>query len=202
MRFEILNVEHGFAAYAIAADGAVLLFDCGLSNAVQPSAYLAQQGIGAIEILFVMNYDQDHVGDLPTLRKNFGIHYLACNRSVSVSQLEIMKSPVTHAMREVIDMRRTYIGPDNSQHQGIDFEFFYNSYPQFQDSNNLSLLVFMKMGELFFALSGDLERAGWKALLLNPRVCELLQAVNVFVHHIMGAKTDIARRSSTIADPM
>ena len=29
MKFEILNVQHGFAAYAIAQDGSVLLFDCG-----------------------------------------------------------------------------------------------------------------------------------------------------------------------------
>ena len=32
MKFEILNVEHGFAAYAIARDNSVLLFDCGYSS--------------------------------------------------------------------------------------------------------------------------------------------------------------------------
>ena len=39
MRFEILNVEHGFCAYAVGSDGGVLLFDCGHGSA-KPALYL------------------------------------------------------------------------------------------------------------------------------------------------------------------
>ena len=40
MRFEILNVEHGFCAYAVGSDAGVLLFDCGHGSANRPSTYL------------------------------------------------------------------------------------------------------------------------------------------------------------------
>ena len=73
MKFEILNVEHGFAAYAIAEDGSVLLFDCGYSATCQPSQYLWTQGIRVIRQLFVTNYDEDHIADLPMLLQWFEI---------------------------------------------------------------------------------------------------------------------------------
>lgn len=69
MKFEILNVEHGFAAYAIAEDNSVLLFDCGYSLTCCPSEYLWREGIRVIRRLFVTNYDEDHIADLPMLRQ-------------------------------------------------------------------------------------------------------------------------------------
>ena len=45
MTFEILNVEHGFCAYAVGSDGGVLLFDCGHSEMNRPSVYLPARGI-------------------------------------------------------------------------------------------------------------------------------------------------------------
>lgn len=47
MRFVILNVEHGFAAYATAQDESVLLFDCGYSSTTRPSDILYSQGVRA-----------------------------------------------------------------------------------------------------------------------------------------------------------
>ena len=73
MKFEILNVEHGFAAYAIAEDNSVLLFDCGYSSTCRPSEHLWRQGIRVIRRLFVTNYDEDHIADLPVLRRCFEI---------------------------------------------------------------------------------------------------------------------------------
>ena len=61
MKFEILNVEHGFSAYVIGADGSVIVFDCGRSQQLQPSDYLEEQQIRVIRNLFIMNYDEDHI---------------------------------------------------------------------------------------------------------------------------------------------
>ena len=63
MRFEILNVEHGFCAYAIGSDGGVLLFDCGHGSVNRPSTYLPDRGITNIHRFFVTNYDEDHISD-------------------------------------------------------------------------------------------------------------------------------------------
>lgn len=189
MKFEILNVEHGFCAYAIAEDGGVLLFDCGHSATCRPSTYLLAQGKNTIHRLFVTNYDEDHIVDLPLLRKLFDINILTRNSSVNSSQLRDIKTPpLSSAMNTLINMIDTYTGNVSIGQldlRGIQVQKFYNKYPTFTDTNNLSLLIFLDIGGVCFALTGDLERAGWIELLKNSQVCELLRRVNIFVasHH-------------------
>ncbi len=186
MRFEILNVEHGFSAYAVANDGKVLLFDCGHSTSLSPATHLAGLGINTIHRLFIMNYDQDHIADLPALREQLNIEILTCNTSVSANQLVQMKQPtVTSAMQRLVDMRRTYDSKAFPTHEGIDIQVFRNPYPEFTAPNDLSLLVFMQMNGLSVVLPGDLEIGGWTALLKNQEICKRLSGVSVFVasHH-------------------
>lgn len=68
---------------------------------------------------------------------------------------------------------------------GLRVKVFYNNYPSFMDTNNLSLLIFLDVGILHFVLSGDLERPGWLKLLENREVKSYLSKVNVFIasHH-------------------
>ena len=189
MKFEILNVEHGFCAYAIAEDGKVLLFDCGHSPACRPSGYLWTQDIRTIHWLFVTNYDEDHIADLPMLRKWFKFDLLSRNRSVNSTQLRNLKtSPLSPAMNILLEMIDNFTGGvtiEQLEPPGIRVQTFCNNYPTFTDTNNLSLLIFLDIGGVCFALTGDLERAGWIELLKNSQVCELLRRVNIFVasHH-------------------
>ena len=185
MRFVILDVEHGFAAYATAQDGSVLLFDCGYSSTTRPSDILYNQGVRTIRRLFISHYDEDHIGDLPRLRKYFTIEVLTRNKSLPVPDMLKMKTPITSAMNEMIDMCSLYTQSVSLQHPGIEATVFYNRYPDFTETNNLSLLVFLKVGDTSIALPGDLERPGWLALLRDPSVCRKLQDVDYFVasHH-------------------
>lgn len=189
MKFEIINVEHGFAAYATALDGRVLMFDCGSSSIMQPSKHLWDQGIREISRFFVMNYDEDHILGLPKMRESFGIRVLTRNASVSSDQLRSIKtSPISKAMSELLDMIDSYtsaIDEEQVKLPGTSIRMFCNSYPRFKDTNNLSLLVFLDIGDDTFALPGDLERDGWLELLKNKAVCKLLSNVTVFVasHH-------------------
>ncbi len=189
MRFEILNVEHGFAAYAIANDGSVLLFDCGHSPTCRPSEYLNAQGIQTIQRLFITNYDEDHIGDLPSVRRNLSVEVLTRNLTLTSTQLRSLKtSPISVAMESLLEMIDSYTEEvSNAQLEppGVRVWTFYNDYPTFTDTNNLSLLTFLDVGSVSFVLPGDLKRTGWLALLANAQVCQLLEQVNVFVasHH-------------------
>ncbi|HEY3216720.1 MAG TPA: MBL fold metallo-hydrolase [Candidatus Eisenbacteria bacterium] len=193
MRFEILNVEHGFAAYALASDGSVLLFDCGHSPSCRPSEYLPAQGIRVVRRLLVTNYDEDHIGDLPTLRERLAIEVLTRNASLTSTQLCTLKTPpISPAMRLLLEMIDSYtVQASNEQLEppGLRVWTFHNSYPGFTDTNNLSLLTFLDVGSVSFVLPGDLERSGWLALLANPQVRRLFGHVNVFVasHHGRGS---------------
>ena len=189
MRFEILNVEHGFCAYAIGSDGGVLLFDCGHGSANRPSTYLPDRGITNIRRFFVTNYDEDHFSDLLAVRRNLHIEVLTRNTSMTSSIVRSLKTPpISPAMNELLGMIDSFTGgvsPQQLEHAGLRVQFFCNDYPKFTDTNNLSLLTFLHVGAVSFALGGDLERAGWLALLQNPLVRGLLQRVDVFVasHH-------------------
>ena len=189
MKFEILNVEHGFAAYAIARDGSVLLFDCGHSPTCRPSDYLWAQGIRVIRRLFVTNYEEDHIADLPMLRQKFNIEVLTRNASVNSTQLRNLKEPpISAAMSTLFQMIDSYTGEVSNEQlepPGIQVQTFWNNYLSFEDTNNLSVLTFLDVGDVSFALPGDLERLGWLQLLENRYVCESLRRVNIFVasHH-------------------
>ena len=197
MRFKIFNVEHGFAAYAVTSEGSVLLFDCGHSLTCRPSEYLSAQGIQTIRRLFITNYDQDHIGDLPNVRQSLSVEILTRNPSLTSTQLRSLKTPpVSVAMELLFEMIDSYTGEVSNEQlepPGVRVSTFHNSYPTFTDTNNLSLLTFLDVGSVSFVLPGDLERAGWLALLANSQVCQLLARVNVFVASHHGRKGGYCR---------
>lgn len=176
-----MNVEHGFAAYAQGSDKSVFLFDCGYSSSYRPSEYLPARGINRIRRLFITNYDEDHIGDLPAVRKKMSIEFLSRNPTLSSAQLRSLKRPViTSAMNELLVMIDTYtapVAPEQLDPPGLRAWTFYNKYPDFTDTNNLSPHTFLYVGDVLFVLPGDLERPGWLKLLENPRVRELLGRV-------------------------
>ena len=189
MRFEILNVEHGFCAYAIGSDGGVLLFDCGHGKVHRPSTYLPARGITNIRRFFVTNYDEDHISDLLAIRHSLYIEVLTRNSSMTSGQIRSLKTPpISPAMNELLSMIDSFtgeVGPQQLEPAGLRVSFYCNDYPKFTDTNNLSLLTFLDIGGVSFGLGGDLERAGWLALLQKPQVQVLLRRVDVFVasHH-------------------
>lgn len=189
MRFEILNVEHGFAAYAVARDGSVFLFDCGHSSTCRPSEYLRAKSIHTIRRLFISNFDEDHISDLPSVRRRLSIEILTRNSSLTTTQLRGLKTPpISAAMTSLLDMIDRYtedVSDEKLAPLGVRAWIFHNHYPSFTDTNNLSLLTFLDVGSVSFVLPGDLERAGWLALLKNSQVCRMLESVKVFVasHH-------------------
>ena len=189
MRFEILDVEHGFCAYAIGSDGGVLLFDCGHGSVNRPSTYLPDRGIINIRRFFVTNYDEDHISDLIAVRRNLNIEVLTRNASMTSSNVRSLKTPpISPAMNELLSMIDSFTGGvtrEQLEPAGLQIWVFHNDYPAFTDTNNLSLLTFLDVGGVSFVLGGDLEKAGWLSLLKNPQVRSLLQRVHVFVasHH-------------------
>ena len=205
MKFEILNVEHGFAAYAVASDGSVLLFDCGHSPTCQPSEYLSEQGIQTIRCLFITNYDEDHLADLPSVRQRLSIETLTRNPSLTPTQLRDLKPPpISAAMKVLLEMIDNYtreVSNEQLEPRGVRVWTFWNSYPTFTDTNNLSLLTFLDVGSVSFVLPGDLERAGWLALLANSQVCQLLERVDVFVASHHGRESGYCREVFDYCSP-
>ena len=198
MEIRIFNVEHGFCAYVIADNRNVKLIDFGHNSETgfRPSRYLPATGCTGIEELIVSNYDEDHLSDLPNLRRlqrDLPIEVVTKNASITADQLRNLKrrtGPIQPGMEALLDMIRNYTTdladmPNPPQFPGIEERLFWNSYPAFEDTNNLSLVTFLHCRGIHIVFPGDLERSGWLALLEDQSFREHLSRVNLFVasHH-------------------
>lgn len=218
MRVTIHNVGHGLCISLIhmsphSGECRALLWDCGRSDTFRPSQWLPEQGVVIIEHLFVTNYDEDHIKDLPCLRKYMPIASLCRNPTISTLQLERLKKksgPITPAMATLLDMmdncsqsiglsamEKLGIELGNSTYRniscsipGVKIVTFYNSFKRpLHDTNNISLVTFLycevSNKRTCFLIPGDVETAGWYTLLEHHEFRQRLKDVNIFVasHH-------------------
>jgi beta-lactamase superfamily II metal-dependent hydrolase len=192
VRLRIFDVAHGFCAYLIADTGNVMLFDCGYNEDRDFSPYKYLYGetrCSGIEQLVISHYDEDHIADLPNLRKE-PIKSLLRNDSLNASeirQLKLQRGPVSDAVESLLDMIGKYTGslPTPIDYGVITASVYRNVYPTFTDPNNLSLVYFLHYRDVHVAFTGDLMTSGWQALLKSQSFRTELGRTKVFIasHH-------------------
>ncbi|MHC4066961.1 MAG: ComEC/Rec2 family competence protein [Planctomycetota bacterium] len=140
---------------------------------------------------FIANFDEDHVSDLPALRLSLHIGLLHRNDSITAQQLRHLKlqgGPISPAMASVLDMMQTYTGGPPALPpalSGVEFTSYWNNYGEFRDTNNLSVVTFLHVGNVDAIIPGDIETAGWLKLLERPAFRHELSRVRYFIasHH-------------------
>jgi len=195
MQIQVFDVEHGFCAYVIADNGNVMLIDCGHNSATGflPGRYLTAHSCTGVERFFVTNYDEDHLSGLPhllTCSAQVPVRILNRNTSITGDQLRQLKGqagPLGPGIAALLSMISTFTASVASPptYPSTEFAVFWNEYPRFQDTNNLSLVLFLHYPGISIVFPGDLERPGWQALLQNSAFVSHLGRVNIFVasHH-------------------
>jgi beta-lactamase superfamily II metal-dependent hydrolase len=192
MKIQIFDVSHGFCAYLVADNGNVMLFDCGHNDQTgfRPSHYLKRNGCFGIEKLFITNFDEDHISDLPNIIGSLPISLFYRNRSISADVLRSIKlqnGPISSAMEVCLNLHSDYIHSIASppEFPNIAYTTYHNNYPVFTDTNNLSVVTFISYDNFSVLFPGDLEKQGWLALLKNDAFKRDLGKVNIFVasHH-------------------
>jgi beta-lactamase superfamily II metal-dependent hydrolase len=192
LSFMIFDVGHGFCAYAVTPSGASILFDCGYDDELQfyPSRYLTDRAITKIDNLVLSHFDQDHVCDLPAVRRQACINSITRNPTVPAAFVRQEKSSagvITTAMASALEMHEGWTTPLQTpiDYGGVRLTHFYNSYPLFPDTNNLSLVTFMEYDGFGIVIPGDLESEGWQALLQNTAFRTCLSRTTIFIasHH-------------------
>lgn len=211
MQFVVLNVGHGFCGYAEAENGGLVVFDCGASSTVRASTSLPQRaqrwGKPPIERLFITNYDEDHISDLPSLRSTFDIQVLHRNTSIDAQQLRTLKrqgGPISVAMESCLEMLGNFTGgPPESPPAlpGLSWDVFWNDYGTFTDTNNISVVTFIRVGDMTVLVPGDVERAGWEKLLERPTFQAALRGVTVFVASHHGRENGYCRQVFDYCSP-
>jgi len=202
MRVVIWDVEHGACAMIQhvtqtpqrEVGGRLAMIDSGSARDWTPSFYLRNRLRRTIvDYLFITNADQDHMSDLKGLEDaGIGIRVLSRNPSYTGNQLRAIKilgGPLSQDAAWYADACDTFdqpaTEPFDQYMNGITVKCFWNSYPWFTDTNNLSQVVFVKYCGFCILFPGDLEKDGWRALLRRPDFQAELIGVNVLVasHH-------------------
>lgn len=187
---KIFDIDHGFCAAVDTADHHAILMDFGYSarSGFNPSKYLLQQRCTSLDCLIIPAYGKEHLAGLSdflrqTLVDGLAVPFLVANPSLEADQFQELDA-ANKRFSNVLTIDRHAQSKKVSQTMkihGIDFSFFWNNYPEFQDAHNLSLVTFLSYRDINIIFPSDLEVEGWKALLKNDDFCYRLRRVNMFV---------------------
>jgi beta-lactamase superfamily II metal-dependent hydrolase len=198
MQLEIFDVEHGACALITTSNGKRIMIDCGDNTTTgwQPGTMLRARGIGYLDELIVTNYDEDHVSGFRNLKASAFINVLRRNMAVSAGQIRFLKTEDgmglgIDALVRAIEHDFTGGPPAQTHNDFGDTQIaVFRNMPGippfgFDDENNLSLVAFVACGSHTIIFPGDLEKAGWAALLPDPGFRFNLSKVTLFVasHH-------------------
>ena len=152
------------------------MIDCGHSTREgqkwSPGAYLRSIGVSHLDVLVITNFDEDHASGAPDLLRNsITVGCLLGNPSVPAEVIEYLKTE--DGMGPGIRLIATSLcGREASGYQdiwpamaGLRASWFWNTYPGFDDENNLSLVLFLEVHGVVFMFPGDMEKAGFQNLL-------------------------------------
>jgi len=191
MELKIFDVEHGACALLTCDSGARIMIDCGHNGTTGwlPGSYLNSQQVTNLDMLAITNYDEDHVSGLPNLRETLTIRRLWRNKSVAPETLKKLKSEngMGEGIEELVKMASTYtVDADPLEIDGVERKAFHLTYPEFDDENNLSFVIYLKLNGIGFLFPGDLETVGWETLLKRDQSFRLAVAdtkVLIASHH-------------------
>jgi hypothetical protein len=194
----IWDVEHGACAmfhhiYNGVA-GRLAMIDSGDTADWRPSSFI-RYGLNrtTLDYLFITNADQDHMSDLQGLW-DLSINVPVWHRNPTLhpgafQSIKEQGGPLTadakRYLQNLTDMSLPVSEPFNQHMGGIASSLFWNSYPEFMSTNDLSLVVFVKYASFKILFPGDLEEPGWLALLKNPAFRTELANTDILVasHH-------------------
>lgn len=192
MNLQIFDVEHGACALLTIPNRMRLMIDCGHNGETgwAPCKHLQKLGIQYIDALAITNCDEDHVSGLPKFIEKIRVGSLWRNTSVTAQVLRSLKAAggIGQGINSYISMLSRNGSINNllkSPSPNIKWQVFYNEYPYFKDTNNLSMVIHLQIDGVNFLFPGDLEAPGWARLLKQQEFCKVVRDTNVLVasHH-------------------
>lgn len=193
----VFNVEHGACAMLLSPSGDRLaMIDCGhnVSTGWRPSTYIKEiLQRTRLDYLFITNADLDHISDLNGLwEENVHVHVVYRNPTPDVNVLRLIKlaqGELTEDIERYLSIHQGYNAnvdvPFDLGMGGVTCKLFWNTYPEFDSTNELSLVVFINYCGFQIVFPGDLKKAGWRKLLQDQNFVTELGRTTILVasHH-------------------
>lgn len=191
MRIHIFDVEHGECSAIETPSGQLILIGLGHNSSTgwRPSAWVRQRNQSP-SCVVLSNLDRDHVSDIASFDPLLRPESIKANHHINPAWLQALKlaesGRVDPAVQTALHwMANIYTGGPVTPAYGMELQYFYNSTAQFQDTNNLSVVTFVRYNGCGVLFPGDLETAGWKALLADPGFVARLAQTKLLIapHH-------------------
>lgn len=144
-----------------------------------------------IDVLALLNLDEDHICNFGFMLTGTKIGHILSNPTVGVDELRSIKkdgmgpgaqafaSWMTHPFKAA-PMPVPDFGP-------VRIWWYYNRFVRgmVNETNNLSLVLFVEYAGFKLVFSGDMEKTGWHYMLRSPAFRASLFGTNIFVasHH-------------------
>ena len=174
MELRIFDVNHGACAFLTCDNGATMMIDCGYNAATgwKPGTYLRSKGVAALDMLAITNYDEEHVAGIEDLISNVHVRRLWHNRHVDSATIKRLKR--RNEMGRGVDylvwlLDNVFSGPISNMTPTLSADAYFNTFAHsptdFDDENNLSMVVELNCRGVGFVFPGDLQTEGWRAML-------------------------------------
>jgi len=191
MRIHIFDVEHGECSAIETPSGDLILIGVGHNSTTgwRPSTWCLERR-QAPTCIVLTNLDRDHLSDIGNFEPHLRPQFIIRNQYIApawLAQKKLVESGEIHtSVQTAIHWsNNVYIGPSVPCSYGMELQTFFHAPSLFQDTNNLSVVTFTQYGGFGMLFTGDMERAGWEALLRNTNFIDCLRRTTVFVasHH-------------------
>jgi len=197
MVLRVWDVQHGACAmlchHVNGYAGRLAMIDSGDTKDWRPSAHIREVlNRSELDYLFITNADQDHISDLEGLwDAEIKVTVLVRNPHPPADELRKIKvecgmsRDIERFLRIHASYNHPVAAPFNENMGGIICRSYYNRFPHFRDTNNLSCAVFIEYAGFKILFPGDLEKPGWLALLEQEDFRSELAGTTVLVasHH-------------------
>lgn len=191
MRIHIFDVEHGECNAIETPSGHLMLIGVGHNSSTgwRPSTWVAQRGQRP-SVIVLTNLDRDHVSDLPNFDRYLRPDFIKSNHYIDPDWMRVIKIVEGGEVHPAVDtaltwMGNVYTGESTAFDYGMEKQYFYHPPTLFQDTNNLSVVTFVRHNNCGVMFPGDLETAGWRAFLNDPLFISCLQNTSILIasHH-------------------
>jgi hypothetical protein len=192
LNIRIFDVEYGPCAAVHISNQAQILIGCGYNShgGFHPTRYLLSCSIRRLNYLIMPTFSEGSLAGFYDLIRNsfsncFSIDHLLINPSIDVESLPelIVRNFSAHnSLKFLHDVCQRCNNVERTVDLGdAKLAFFWNTYPEFLDFPNLSLVTFLSSQGINILFPGNLKVEGWRALLRNSKFRDQLGQVNVLV---------------------
>lgn len=192
VKIKVFDVDHGFCAAIETNECHTTLLDCGYSfrNRFFPIRYLSSNSIRRLNYLIMPTFTEGSLAGFYDLIGHsfsncFTIDHLLVNPSIdrdSLPELVVRNFQTINSLKFLNDACQRCSSVERTVQLGdVELSFFWNTYPEFLDFSNLSLVTFLSSRGINMLFPGNLRAEGWRTLLRNSKFREQLRQVNVLV---------------------